>query len=57
LSADNLHKISFITLLRKATIATDGGYERKCGVYLQLWSLCWSRVILRIWGQEGSVCL
>jgi hypothetical protein len=58
-AAYNSHKTSwsFITLLLKAVIVTDRAYERKYRAYLVLWSLCCSRIILRMWDWERSVCL
>jgi hypothetical protein len=53
------HKIlwSFITFQLKAMIVTEGTYQRKYRAYFVLGSLCCSRVILRMWGWEESVCL
>jgi hypothetical protein len=56
--AYNLHKISsFITLLHKAMIYTSGTDETKWRGYLNLWLLCCCHLVLRMWGQEGSVYL
>jgi hypothetical protein len=58
-AACNSHKISrsFITLQLTAVVVTEGIYERKCGAHLVLWSLCYSRMILRMCVWEGPVCL
>jgi hypothetical protein len=55
----NSHKMlwSFVTLLLKVVIVTKGAYRRKYRVYLVLWSLCCSRIILQVWGWKESVCL
>jgi len=54
----NLNKISsFITLLHKAMISIEGSDETKWRGYLNLWSLCCCHMVLRVWGQEGSVCV
>ena len=58
-SAYNAHKMSssFIILLCKAIVCTEGSDERKQTGYLNLWLLCCKYMGLRMWGQEGSVCL
>jgi hypothetical protein len=58
ISPYNSHQIlSFITLLCKAMIATEGSCERKYRGYHNLWSVCCSHIILRMWGHDQSVCM
>jgi len=54
----NSHKVlpSFTTVLCKVMIATEGSYKRKWRGYLNELFLCCSLMILKIRGQDQSVC-
>jgi hypothetical protein len=51
------NSVIFYNTPMQTMIPTERSYKRKKRGYLNLWALCCSCVVLRMWGQEGSVCL